>query len=164
MVLAVFAGFSRSAAAGTVSLTWNLSPSSSVVGYKIYYGTTSQVYSTNVTVGNVTSLTLPGLTNGTTYYFAATSYDASGNESAYSSEVSFTAMPDPLPALISQAVSANGQFSFNVAGVAGSQYVIQASTDLVNWVTLQTNTSPFSFVDANAGAFPNRFYRATPAQ
>jgi hypothetical protein len=164
VVLLVIAGFSRSAAAGTVSLTWSPSPDSTVIGYKIYYGTASQVYSTNVVVGIVTSLTLPGLTNGTTYYFAATSFDGEGDESAYSSEVSFTVMPDPIPALITQPACANGQFSFNVAGVAGSQYVVQASTDMINWVTLVTNTSPFSFADPNAGAFPNRFYRASPAQ
>jgi len=165
IALAVFAGFSRSAAtAGTISLSWNPSPNANVVGYKIYYGTACQTYCTNLSVGNVTNITLSGLTEGTTYYFAATSVDDSGEESTYSGEVSFTVVPDAVPNLISKAVSTNGTFSFNVAGVPGAQYIVQASSDLVNWVTIQTNTSPFSFVDAEASAYPNRFYRACPAE
>jgi hypothetical protein len=38
--------------------------------------------------------------------------------------------------------------------------VVQASTNLINWVPLQTNTAPFTFVDANAGNFRQRFYRS----
>ena len=47
------------------SVTWNPSPDTNVVGYKIYYGTASQVYTTNLVVGNVTnasSQTLNGAT------------------------------------------------------------------------------------------------------
>jgi len=57
-------------------------------------------------------------------------------------------------------VHASGQFGLTVAGVPGYPYVVQASTDLVNWVSLQTNTAPFTFVDANAGQFSRRFYRS----
>ena len=42
-------------------------------------------------------------------------------------------------------------------------YVIQASTDLATWVNVQTNSvtgSLLEFADANAGAYPHRFYRA----
>ena len=60
------------ATAGSVSLTWNPSPDTNVIGYKIYYGTASQVYTTNLVVGNVTNTTINGLAAGATYYFAAT--------------------------------------------------------------------------------------------
>jgi hypothetical protein len=53
-----------------------------------------------------------------------------------------------------------GQFQLNCPGVAGCNFVIQASTNLKTWVNLQTNTSPFSFVDTNAWQYPRRFYRA----
>ena len=55
----------------------------------------------------------------------------------------------------------NGQFTTMVYGPTNFplQYVVQASTDLVNWVSIQTNTSPFTFVDTNASKFSRRFYR-----
>jgi hypothetical protein len=31
---------------------------------------------------------------------------------------------------------------------------------LSGWMPLQTNVSPFTFIDTNAAAFPARFYRA----
>lgn len=162
VVLALIAGVDR-AAAGAVSLTWNSSTNSAVDGYKIYYGTTSQTYFTNVVAGNVTNITISGLTEGTTYYFAATSYDAAGDESGYSDEVMYTATNQIVAsaATLAPAVSSvAGQFSFTVSGAAGSQYVVQASTDLINWITLGTNVSPFTMVDSNAAAYPHRYYRA----
>lgn len=53
-----------------------------------------------------------------------------------------------------------GQYAFAMSGATGLKYVIQASTNLVNWVPLQTNTAPFTFVDTNAGSFRQRFYRS----
>ena len=169
VVLALIAGVDRSTAAA-VSLAWSPSPDTSVIGYKVYYGTTSGVYTTNVVAGNATNATVNGLTSGTTYYFAATSYDASGNESGYSTEVSSTVTNlatvsgNTAATLTPQASSARGQFSFTVSGTSGAQYVVQASTDLVHWTTLQTNIPPFTFMDTNAGAFARRFYRASSLQ
>jgi hypothetical protein len=61
------------------------------------------------------------------------------------------------------ATHASGQYALAVAGVTGYKYVIQASTNLVNWVPMQTNTAPFTFVDANAGKFRQRYYRSVYA-
>lgn len=59
-------------------------------GYRLYYGTAPgaylQPYGQGISVGNVTTYTLMGLSNGTRYYFAVTAFDQSGNESAYSNE------------------------------------------------------------------------------
>ena len=52
-----------------------------------------------------------------------------------------------------------GQFALTVTGVSGGKYAVQATTDLVNWISLQTNMSPFTFVDSNASKFNQRFYR-----
>jgi autotransporter-associated beta strand protein len=57
---------------------------------------------------------------------------------------------------------ANGQFSLTVSGDTGPDYILQSSTDLVNWQSLLTNSSPavpFTFTDTNAAAVPTQFYR-----
>jgi hypothetical protein len=64
---------------------------------------------------------------------------------------------------LAPAPSVSGQYALTVAGTPGLKYVVQASTNLVNWVPLLTNTAPFTFVDANAGSFRQRFYRSVYA-
>ena len=54
----------------------------------------------------------------------------------------------------------NGGFQFGVTGVPGYNYAVLGSTNLSDWTPLQTNVSPFTFVDTNAAALPTRFYRA----
>ncbi len=63
-------------------------------------------------------------------------------------------------ATLASTAHADGQYALMVAGVPGYQYVVQASTDMVNWVPLQTNTAPFTFVDTSASQFNQRFYRS----
>ena len=84
--------------AGQVNLEWNAPDvTTDVAGYKIHYGTASGTYSQSIDVGNTTSYTVSNLTNGQTYYFTTTTYDAAGNESVYSNEVSMVskAATDP---------------------------------------------------------------------
>ncbi len=69
-----------------VTLSWNPNSEPSIVGYKIYYGTSSGNYSAIIDVGNRTSYTITGLGLGT-YYFVVTAYNAAGIESGYSAEV-----------------------------------------------------------------------------
>ena len=59
----------------------------------------------------------------------------------------------------------NNQFSFTLTGTTGSNYVVQATTNLAtpNWIPLTTNAAPFSFVDTNTGLFAQRFYRGVVA-
>jgi hypothetical protein len=63
---------------------------------------------------------------------------------------------------ISAPQQSNETFTVNVggAGMTGFSFVIESSTNLVNWQPLQTNSSPFTFSDTNAGSYPLRFYRA----
>ncbi len=56
-----------------------------------------------------------------------------------------------------------GQFQFTVSGVPGFNYVIQASTNFIDWEPLITNTSPFTLTDDDTTNFPARFYRAVYA-
>jgi hypothetical protein len=48
------------------------------------------LYLQNIDAGKVTTYTVSNLTDGLNYYFVATAYDTSGNESGYSNEVSKT--------------------------------------------------------------------------
>ena len=88
---------SRVCLAAQIRLAWDPNNEPDVAGYKIYYGTSSKSYSGSVDVGNVTSHTLSGLTQGQTYYVAVTAYNSSGSESGYSSEVSGVATEATLP-------------------------------------------------------------------
>jgi hypothetical protein len=49
--------------------------------------------------------------------------------------------------------------SFDVEGAQGFSYIVQASTDLNDWISLTTNTAPFNFQDAFTN-FTQRYYRA----
>ncbi len=73
-------------------MTWNASADANIKNYRVYYGTTSNAYiqpkGSGVATGGTTTVTISGLQSGYTYYFAATSIDADGKESAYSSEAS----------------------------------------------------------------------------
>ncbi len=56
-----------------------------------------------------------------------------------------------------------GAFQLSISGLAGKTYLLQASADLANWITLSTNapsSSPFVLSDPGATNFPLRFYRA----
>jgi hypothetical protein len=77
-----------------INLSWDApttnadgTPLTDLAGYKIYYGLSSGNYSQNINVGNVLTYTVRNLLANITYYFVATAYDLSGNESAYSNEV-----------------------------------------------------------------------------
>jgi hypothetical protein len=72
---------------------------------------------------------------------------------------------DIRPSLGSLAYSTNGQFQFQLTGQVGSNYVVEASTDLTTWIPIATNVIPdsgfISFADPFATNFSRRFYRAT---
>jgi hypothetical protein len=93
--------------AGDISLAWDASVSAGVTGYKVYVGSSSGTYGTPIVIGNQTSYTATGLAAGT-YYFAVTAYDASGNESGFSNEVSKT-----ITGTVAHACDVNGDGTVN---------------------------------------------------
>ena len=81
-----------SAFAGSATISWDANNDDDLSGYRIYYGTDKggpYGSSTSLIPKAQTSYTVPDLNSGT-YYFVVTAVDNSGNESAYSSEVSKT--------------------------------------------------------------------------
>jgi hypothetical protein len=85
--------YPSSAFSGTTTLTWDPpsinadgTPLTDLAGYMIYYGTNPGNYSQSINVGDVTTYTVNNLTEGLTYYFVTTAYDAIRNESEYSNE------------------------------------------------------------------------------
>jgi fibronectin type 3 domain-containing protein len=71
----------------SVDLAWDPSTASNIVGYNVYYGAGSHSYQALIPVGNKLATTVPGLADGTTYYFSVTAVDAFGVESDYSTEL-----------------------------------------------------------------------------
>ena len=67
------------------------------------------------------------------------------------------------PQLTGTLSATSGTFQFTINGQSGQEYIIQASTNLVDWVPIYTNSapfaSPFNFVDPNASSYSSRFYR-----
>lgn len=59
----------------SITLTWDPSSDLTVTGYNIYHGVTSRTYTNMVDAGNVTSVTIAGLVEGTSYFIAATAYN-----------------------------------------------------------------------------------------
>jgi hypothetical protein len=74
---------------GTATITWTANSEKDLAGYKLYVGTSSGIYNRTMDVGKVTSYSI-ALPKGSTYFFALTAYDSSGNESGRSAEVSRT--------------------------------------------------------------------------
>jgi hypothetical protein len=147
----------------SLTLGWNPSSSAGVAGYDIYYGTSSNNWTSAVPVAGqgATSVTIRGLVSGQTYYFAAAAFDSNGDQSSLSPAFSATAgVIAPAIGLLSAVAGLpTGQFGFAFSGASSAQYIVQASTDLVHWVAVQTNTGSFKFVDSNASQFTHRFYR-----
>jgi hypothetical protein len=73
-----------------VNLRWKPNIEVDVVGYRMHYGVNSRSYTNVQNVGSVTNFTVTGLQRNTTYYFAVTCFNASGLESVYSNEVTYT--------------------------------------------------------------------------
>ena len=74
--------------------------------------------------------------------------------------------PSLLPPSINGAslTFSDGVMSFNVSGFPGQEVSVEASNDLVTWIPLQNHIftgTIWKFVDADAGNFSRRFYRAT---
>ena len=126
-------------AAAQITLAWTASTSSSVTGYYIYYGTTSGSLGSSIKVGNVTTYAMTGLSPGATYYFEVAAYDAAGDQSGDSNEVSYTVPTGTCTYSLSSTsatVSASGGTgSVNVTTQSGCSWSASASSG-ASWLTV----------------------------
>lgn len=109
---------------------------------------------------NPFSLTWSNVAVGT-YDLTAMATDAHG-ASTTSAPVNVTVQIPSLPPLTSPQHLANGLLLFQLTGQTGDTVVIQASTNLVDWAAIGTNTfsgSALIFIDGDAASYPSRFYR-----
>lgn len=68
-------------------------------------------------------------------------------------DISVTPVPD------FEGIAVGNRFHVTVSTPAGYSTIIQASTNLIGWACVYTNTPPFTFTDSMT-QFPHRFYRA----
>lgn len=65
---------------------------------------------------------------------------------------------------VSVSHSMQGGATLTVRGVQGAAYALLTTTNFLDWVSLRTNSAPFSWVDNFPAALPCRFYRAALIQ
>jgi hypothetical protein len=111
----------------SLTLAWNESAGVAVVGYRLYYGTSSRAYTNYIETGTQCSCTVTGVARGTAYYFAATALDIAGNESDYSDEITYQV---PVPALtVREVLRPDGLDVLGITGPAGKTYEMLSSPD-----------------------------------
>ena len=156
-------------------LSWNASTDPTVIGYNIYYGGESGVYTNEISVSNVTSAVIPGLVEGATYYFVVTAYDSFDDESLFSNEAGYlvpssgSSNPPPPPgAKLQLNPITGGGFTLTGQGISGHTYQVEMTSDLTTWTTISIQTAgpdgTFQFTDLSAAYSPMRFYRTLETQ
>lgn len=107
-----------------------------------------------------------GGSSGTWYVFNTAGSTASdlALQGIVTQVLTVTNTPASAPAF-SALIVTNNQLRFTLTGTAGSNYVVQAATNLnpAVWISLTTNAAPFSFTESNFNLFNQRFYRALVA-
>jgi hypothetical protein len=105
------------------------------------------------------TLTLKNVTPNQSGVYSVTVTDRNGSTN---STAALTVYASPAGKLASAGL-ADGQYTLSVESVPGYRYIVEASTDLADWVPVLTNTAPSAFVDTQAGRFSRRFYRSVYA-
>jgi PKD repeat protein len=90
--------------AGQLKLAWD--PVPNAIGYRLHYGSSSGTYSSSIDAQNSTAITVPGLTDGTRYFFVVQAY-AGTTTSGFSNEVN-AVVPAPPPVASFTASPATG--------------------------------------------------------
>jgi hypothetical protein len=119
-----------------VELTWNASPAGDIVGFNVYYGTQSGVYSAVIGVSGVTDTIIPELEPGKMYYFLVAAVDDYGEENDFSNEGSCV-VPVPAPIVLQTQAFNDGSgqsyLRINTLTAVSGYWEMDCSTDLQNW-------------------------------
>ena len=140
---------STSLASSSVTLAWDTSSDPAVAGYNVYYGAVSGTYTNMVSSGTNTSVTISGLVEGVTYYFAATTYNSGLLESDLSGEISYTV---PMP-IVNQLPTLNPLSNLTIAENAGQQMV--NLTGIGTGSSSEVQTLTVTATSSNKGLVPN---------
>jgi hypothetical protein len=100
-----------------------------------------------------------GDSSATVYYYTGTA----GWSSTYGGLPTIMLNPPPQIGGNSSVGVTAGNFGFNLTGMTNQTIVVEASTNLVNWVTVQTialSGTHTNFTDPQWTNYPKRFYRA----
>lgn len=132
---------------GRARFSWDAVPDPIVSGYKVHWGTASGVYTHKEEAANTTELIVTGFSEGGEYFAAVTAYSATGEESDYSTEISFIyEIPDttitftsqPQPQLV--AVGQAADFSVTATGSGALTYQWQKGGAVIAGATDSTYT------------------------
>jgi hypothetical protein len=154
----------------SVTIGWDQSQDTNVAGYAVYYGTAPGIYSTRVDVGTNAMAQITGLSDGATYYFVVTAYDADGVESVPSAMLSYIpnyTPPNPVTLKLKMGATSMSPVTLLFSGQANHSYEVQSSSDMQTWTTIwQCNAlaldSVVEFQDSPSSGnfYEARFYRA----
>jgi hypothetical protein len=147
-------GSALEVSADSVRLAWDPSPEPLVTGYRLYYGTTSWVYTNVVDAGNRTEYTVTGLVAGASYYFVVTACTGAGDESAFSNMASYT-VPGGAPATTGGSSSGGGGGCFIATAAWGSRLAPEVAT-------LREFRDRYLLANAPGQAFVEWYYRVSP--
>ena len=148
-LLAMCAPFfaARPATAATLRLSWSSDMEADISGYRLRYGTASGAVDEVVEAGSATSVDVPGLNLGVTYYFSVTAYDRSGNESPPSAELQARlALDRSAPPLVESATEMSSHSVYAVRSIArtiliqGQNFETGATVDLGDGISAQPPT------------------------
>ena len=134
---------------GTLNYQWNFNgqtlPGATNATLTLNNATADQAGTYSATVSDDV-----GTTNSNSANLSFHAASASGEAAATLSTVTGLATPN----------DAGNQYAFDVSGIAGDAYVVQTTTNFTDWVSVQTNLAPFTFIDTNVNQSGQMFYRA----
>ena len=154
---------------GTVALIWSAPTSnggSAITGYRVYRGTTSGSETLLTTLGNVTSWSDTGLTNGTTYYYKVSALNAVG-ESVASNELSAKPATTPGAPTLNSATPGNGTVALawsapaSSGGSAITGYRVYRGTASGTETLLTTLSNVTSFTDTGLTNGTTYYYKVS---
>jgi autotransporter-associated beta strand protein len=119
------------------------------LGYQWFSGASPIAWATN------SSMTLTNVSTNQSGLYSVVVSNAVGTASSSNALLSVYATA---AASLNSWTTGGGRFGFGISGVPGYNYVVQSSSNLFDWLPLQTNPSPFIFTDQNA-TNPMEFYR-----
>ncbi len=136
-----------------LTLAWDRNGDNYAAGYKIYWGLQHAAYMASDDAGTNLSATVAGLIPGAVYYFAVKAYDAYGDESGFSNEVTNrlpilprivgqpSSQSDVAGAPASLAVLVWGDPPLSYRWSHGREPIADATNSLLSWPQIQDGTA-----------------------